>query len=117
MSAQGPACGYKVWMNRIYDAGEIVSVNEYLTGEIKRVLGVLDSHLGTTGGPYLLGPNISYADLAFVPHYLMLSVFVPGYGPHDAAAEYPHFTAWLERLKERPAVKKIMAMKAALVEE
>ena len=45
MSAQGPACGYKVWMNRIYDAGQIVSANEYLTGEIKRVLGVLDGHL------------------------------------------------------------------------
>ena len=114
MSAQGPACGYKVWMNRIYDAGQIVSANEYLTGEIKRVLGVLDGHLGTTGGPYLLGPNISYADLAFVPHYLMLSVFMPGYDP---ATEYPHFNAWLQRLKERPTVKKIVAMKAALVEQ
>ncbi|KAM3457856.1 hypothetical protein MY3296_000929 [Beauveria thailandica] len=112
MSAQAPVIGYKVWMGRTYDASQIVSANEFLTLEIKRVLGVLDTHLAKSGGPYLLGAKVSYADLAFVPHYMMLPLFVPGY---DAAAEYPHFAAWLAALKERPAVKKIAATKAALV--
>ncbi|KAM0741337.1 hypothetical protein ACQRIT_004194 [Beauveria bassiana] len=111
MSAQAPVIGYKVWMGRTYDASQIVSANEFLTLEIKRVLGVLDKHLAKTGGPYLLGAKVSYADLAFVPHYMMLPLFVPGYDP---ATEYPHFAAWLAALKERPAVKKIAATKAAL---
>ncbi|KAM0669230.1 hypothetical protein ACQRIU_002792 [Beauveria bassiana] len=111
MSAQAPVIGYKVWMGRTYDASQIVSANEFLTLEIKRVLGVLDKHLAKTGGPYLLGAKVTYADLAFVPHYMMLPLFVPGYDP---ATEYPHFAAWLAALKERPAVKKIAATKAAL---
>ncbi|EJP62797.1 Glutathione S-transferase 2 [Beauveria bassiana] len=111
MSAQAPVIGYKVWMGRTYDASQIVSANEFLTLEIKRVLGVLDKHLAKMGGPYLLGSKVSYADLAFVPHYMMLPLFVPDYDP---ATEYPHFAAWLAALKERPAVKKIAATKAAL---
>ncbi|KAM3482415.1 hypothetical protein MY8738_003951 [Beauveria namnaoensis] len=111
MSAQAPVIGYKVWMGRTYDASQIVSANEFLTLEIKRVLGVLDKHLAKTGGPYLLGAKVSYADLAFVPHYMMLPLFVPGYDP---ATDYPHYAAWLAALKERPAVKKIAATKAAL---
>ncbi|KAJ3497542.1 hypothetical protein NLG97_g1821 [Lecanicillium saksenae] len=110
MSGQAPVIGYKVWMGRTYEASQIVSANEFLTAEIKRVLGVLDKQIAK-GGPYLLGAKISYADLAFVPHYMMLPLFVPDYNP---ATEYPHFAAWLEKLTERPAVKKIAATKAAL---
>lgn len=111
MSAQAPAIGYKVWLGRTYEASEIVAGNEFLTVEIKRGLGVIDRQLAKNGGPYLLGAKVSYADLAFVPHYMMLPLFVPNYDP---ATEFPHFAAWLEMLKERPAVKKIAATKAAL---
>ncbi|KAH9906349.1 glutathione-s-transferase [Xylariomycetidae sp. FL2044] len=111
MSAQGPACGYKVWMGRLYDAEKLGAPNEYLGNEIKRVIGVLDSHLAKTGGPYLLGSKCSYADLVFVPHFTVLSMFLPGYDP---SMEYTHFDAWQRTLKERPAVKKVLATKAAL---
>jgi glutathione S-transferase len=111
MSAQGPVIGYKVWMNRTYAPEALVAANEFLTKEIKRVVGVLDSQLRRGKGPFLLGPKMLYADLVFVPHYLMLSLFVPGYDP---AVEYPHFAAWLGRMKDQPSVKKIVAAKEEL---
>ncbi|KAI1082139.1 glutathione-s-transferase [Whalleya microplaca] len=109
-SSPGPACGYKVWMGRLYKADQIGAANEYLGNEIKRVLGVINNHLAKTGGPYLLGSKCSYADLVFVPHYSMLTVFLPDYDP---ASEFPHFASWLGTLKERPVVKKVLAARAA----
>jgi glutathione S-transferase len=98
-------------MNRTYAAEDLVAADEYFTKEIQRVVGVLDRQLQTRKGPYLLGANISYADLVFVPHYLMLHLFVPGYNP---APECPRFAAWLDGLKRRPSVQRIVAVKAAL---
>ncbi|KAL2177665.1 glutathione S-transferase [Thermothelomyces heterothallicus CBS 202.75] len=111
MSAQGPACDHKVWLNRTYAANDLDAANEYFTKDIKRVISVLDSQLRRRKGPFLLGPNISYADLTFVPHYLMRSLFVAGYDP---AIEHPDFAAWSERLKSRPSVQKIVAVKEEL---
>ncbi|EKG09554.1 Glutathione S-transferase [Macrophomina phaseolina MS6] len=112
MSAQGPSCGSKVWLGRTYAEADVACALEYFTKEIKRIIGVLDEHLRRTGDPYLVGQMASYADLAFVPMYLMIDVFVPGYSP---AEEFPYFGQWLDRLLARPAVQKVVADKKALV--
>ncbi|KAH7325627.1 glutathione-s-transferase [Stachybotrys elegans] len=111
MSSQGPACGFKVWINRTYAVEDTVVANEYLGREIKRIIGILDSHLKKTGNLYIVGSKISFADLVWVPHFLMLDVFLPGYNP---GTEYPSFTSWLYRLKGRASVQSIQAAKSAL---
>ncbi|KAJ5658156.1 glutathione-s-transferase [Penicillium longicatenatum] len=113
MSAQGPSCGYKLRMGQVYDAKELVAANDYLSKDIKRLMGVLDTHLRQSGGPYLLGPQVSYADLCYVPLYSMLPVFLPDYDV-ETQSDFPHFAAWWTKVVERPAVTKVMETRAAL---
>ena len=98
-------------MGRTYHPDELVAANEFLSKEIKRLIGVIDSHLRRSGGLYLVGDKVTYADLSFVPFTLVLGLFVPGYDP---APEYPFFALWLSRLMERPSVKKIIEVRASL---
>jgi glutathione S-transferase len=56
---------------------------------------------------YLVGNEVSYADLAFIPwqrsyeHFLILE--------WNFKDEVPEFAAWRERLMERESVKKVNA--------
>lgn len=45
----------------------ITSAIERYGNEIRRVLGVIDLHLKTTGQEYLIGSKVTYVDLLFVP--------------------------------------------------
>lgn len=81
----------------------LISVIERFQKEVKRVTGVIDGHLKKTGKPYLVGDKISYVDLAWIPWFRGVGNYlIPDW---DYAAEYPHFTAWLKSLLDRPAVK------------
>jgi glutathione S-transferase len=77
---------------------------------VKRTLGTVDSAL--TGKTYLVGEKCTIADLAFVNWDLMLDVALKG--DKQAATKeqrekmYPNWSAWHERLLERPAVQKMM---------
>jgi len=72
---------------------------------------VLDA--GLEGKEYLVGNKCSYADLSFVMWYGGIG-FIDKSGEIDKAmAECKNFSAWMDRLKSRPAVKKLLADKAA----
>jgi glutathione S-transferase len=84
-------------------------VIERFEKEAKRVTGVIDSHLKKTGQEYLVGDKATYADISFIPWYRAFMAFaMPDWKYED---EFPYFTAWLNRLLERPAVQKIYARK------
>jgi glutathione S-transferase len=68
--------------------------------ETKRLYGVLDKHLGSKDGSYLVGDKVTIADIAH-------------YGWIDAAswagvdvAEFPNLKKWLDTMDKRPAVVK-----------
>lgn len=93
----------------LYHPEKIDSCLERYGNEIRRVLGVIDSHLKKTGRQYLVGDKCSYADLAFMPwHWLLLSPpHVNGEDfPNEWKEKYPTAWAWNERVQQRPAVKK-----------
>lgn len=65
------------------------------------------------GKEYLVGNKCSYADLSFVTWYQMVGYIDKSGETDKAIAECKNFTAWMDRLKSRPAVKKVLADKAA----
>lgn len=70
---------------------------------------VLDNWL--EGKEYLVGNKCTYADLSFITWYVIIPLmFQEG---EDLAKLYPNWHAWLERLKARPAVKKVLDEKEA----
>ena len=61
---------------------------------------------------WLVGGKCSFADLAFVPWYGMVS-FVDQESTLHLDKECPHYAKWMKALLDRPAVKKVMADKQA----
>ena len=66
---------------------------------------VIDAHLKKHETPYLLGGNVSYADLAFVSWSSNYKGLMPEW---DFEKDAPHFADWKRRLEERPAVKDVL---------
>jgi glutathione S-transferase len=108
MSGQGPYFGQKAWFSNFHHE-KLPSAEERYANEIRRVLGVIDSHLKKQGTPYLVGDKATYADLAWVTWNSLLGWLMPDL---DVAKEFPEFHAWNERLASRPAVKKVLADQA-----
>lgn len=104
----GPYFGQRAWFT-LYHSEKVQSCLDRYGDEIKRVLGVIESHLKKTGKPYLVGDKCTYADLAFMPwHWLIV------YPPHlmgegfveEFKKNYPKTWEWDQKLNERPSVKK-----------
>jgi GST-like protein len=97
MSAVGPMMGQLGWARR---ANVPAGIERY-EGEVKRLYGVLDGALAKR--PYLAG-EYSIADIATYPwavaHQFMKLDVTP----------WANVRAWLDRVGERPAVKKAMAL-------
>jgi len=74
--------------------------------ETKRLLDVLDKHLGA-GGPYVCGEQYTIADMAIWP---WMGALVLGrlYGAAEFldAQSYKNVMAWANRINERPGVKR-----------
>lgn len=81
------------------------SAEERYANEIKRVLGVVDAHLKKQRTSYLVGDKCTYADLAWIPWDRSLSFTMPEV---DFEKEFPLYSAWNQRLLERPEVKKVL---------
>jgi glutathione S-transferase len=67
--------------------------------EVKRLLGVLENHLSTSG-PYIVGSHFTIADITnwtWVSNYTRFGF---------TAADYPHIQKWIDLVGEREAVKK-----------
>jgi len=108
ISGQGPYYGQAAWFS-FYHPEKIPSAIERYKKEMQRVMGVLDSVLGTS--KYLVGDKCTYADLSFITWALM--------GPPllaedkvDIAGTYPKYHAWMESMLARPAVSKVLEDKA-----
>lgn len=109
MSGQGPYFGQRVWFTR-YHPEKIQSAQDRYSGEIRRVLEVLDKHLKTAGTEYLVGNKYTYADLSFIPWNMLLPfIFEDGSDAFHAQVEkeLPHYWAWWQRCFNRPAVQKM----------
>ena len=85
------------------------SAKERYYNEIKRVTSVLEGHLKKqkkgTDGPWMVGGKFSYADLALLPWQNIMATMM------KEAVDLTEFTdvaGWLERLRSRPALKKVL---------
>ncbi|KAK5721300.1 hypothetical protein LTR17_014670 [Elasticomyces elasticus] len=109
MSGQGPYFGQRAWFVLYHPEKNLTSCLDRYGNEIKRVLGVIDSHLKKSGRPYLCGDQCSYADVMFVPWHWLLTQkpFLMG---EDFVSEwqkdYPTCWEWAQKLEQRPAVNK-----------
>jgi glutathione S-transferase len=117
-TGQGPYYGQAVWFIRYHPERLQSAVDRYV-GEIKRVSGVLETHLakqkeehgGKDGfdGPWLVGNKLSYVDFAFVPWQASLPTILPA-GEYDYNEdEFPTVKEWLAKLGARESVKKAIA--------
>ena len=111
VSGQGPYFGQAAWFH-FFHSEKLPSARERYLKEISRVTKVLDAAL--KGKDYLVANRITYADLAFITWYgLAPRVDVDGTGYWaKTLEETPNFKAWLDRLNDRPTVKKINEQRA-----
>jgi glutathione S-transferase len=69
---------------------------------------VLDGHLKAqpkgADGPWLVGGKYSFADMSFVPW----QNYAYGFKDVIDLSEYTAVADWMERMKARPAVKKVL---------
>lgn len=101
-------------MEQFHPEKNITSAIDRYATEIKRVTGVIDSHLSKTGNQYLVGDKVCFADLMFVPwdRLALGDGMGPGGGLGDKFREtewqqnYPKAYAWHQKLLERDSVKK-----------
>lgn len=106
-TSKGPYFGQLAWFKKFHPE-PVPSAEERYSNEVKRVSGVLEGYLKrqkTNGdGPWLVGDRISYADISFLSWQLIAVTFFAGaYDP----SEFPTVTAWVEKMKNRPAIKKV----------
>ncbi|KAH6668428.1 glutathione S-transferase [Halenospora varia] len=106
MSGQGPYFGQSAWFNHFHPE-KIASAQDRYKDQIKRVYRVLDTHL--QGKQYLVGEKCTVADIAFITWFTMVPwIFGDEMESLEIAKNYPNYHSWLERLMERPAVKKTL---------
>jgi glutathione S-transferase len=96
-----------VWFTRFHPE-QIQSAKDRYYAEIKRVTSVLDGHLKKqekgADGPWLVGGKYSFADMAFVPW----QNYAYGFKDVIDLSEYTAVADWMERLKNRAAIKKVL---------
>lgn len=81
-----------------------------------RVFYVLNLALEQSGKEYLVGDKCTIADLIFVMwDYVSPYFFGEEYATMELDKKYPKYWAWRERLMARPAVKKVLADKMAVM--
>ncbi|KFY72621.1 hypothetical protein V499_07244 [Pseudogymnoascus sp. VKM F-103] len=82
---------------------QLPSVVDRYVNEIRRVSGVLNGVL--QGKEFLVGGKYSYADASFVMWYAIAPLFADRI---NLATDFPALNVWLERIKARPAISKII---------
>ncbi|KAL3462286.1 glutathione S-transferase [Aspergillus heterothallicus] len=109
MSGQGPYFGQFTWFTKFHPEKVQSAVDRYLN-EIRRVSGVLDGVLKDR--EYLVGDRFSYADAAFLPWFDSLLIFT---NEIKWEIEFPHLTAWLDKIRTRPAIAKVWEERAKAI--
>jgi glutathione S-transferase len=116
-SGQGPYFGQAGWFRHLH-AEQLPSAIERYSGEVRRVLGVLDGALAAkpAGGQWLVGDKMTFADMAFAPwNFRLAEVLVQSWD--EVWAGLPHARAWHERMVELPSWKRSMEHRARLMDE
>lgn len=109
VSGQGPYFGQAIHFGQ-YHSEPLPSATERYVKEVRRVTEVLNRAL--EGKTYLVGEKFSYADLAFLPWFLIayfpwFSRSSPGAWSEDIKLdEFPNTATWLRRIQARPATSK-----------
>ncbi|KAF2220035.1 glutathione S-transferase [Elsinoe ampelina] len=106
MSGQGPYYGQSTWFSFLHHE-KLPSAQKRYEDEIHRVLGVIDGHLERTGRQWLVGDNMCFADLMFVPWNTLLSMVM--FGPQfevEWKEKFPKCYEWHQRLLQVESVMK-----------
>lgn len=90
---------------RNYHPEKVPSAVERYANEVLRVTMVLNNVL--EGKQWLVGDKCTYADLSFI-HWAKGAPLLLGDKQVDFKKEYPNYDAWLQRMIERPAVKRML---------
>jgi len=106
VSGQGPYYGQKAWFSN-YHPEKVPSAEERYANEIKRVIKVIEAHLTKTGGKWLVGDKVTYADLAWLPWENVALSWLLQDGNAWAEKEAPKYLAWIGSLKELESWKKV----------
>ena len=109
-SGQGPYYGQAGWFV-MFHPEKIQSAIDRYVGEINRVTGVLEAHLGKRkeegmDEPWMVGNKCSYVDLAFVTWQTMINKFVTK-EQYDQA-KFPEVDAWMARMYRRESVESVI---------
>ena len=105
MGGVGPMLG-QAHHFRLYAPEKIdYAVNRY-TNEANRLYGVMDKRLSTS--KFIAGSTYSIADIAIFPWLRSWQ------NQGIEWADYPHLKAWFDKLTERPAVKRGVAVLAEM---
>jgi glutathione S-transferase len=105
MSGQGPYFGQKGWFQLMHPE-KVQSALDRYDKEIERVTGVIDYHLNKQATDYLVGNDVTYADLMFIPWFRVSESLL---NPDTDRSQWPRYQAWLSRLVARPAVARVLA--------
>ncbi|KAI3336880.1 glutathione S-transferase [Xylariaceae sp. AK1471] len=117
VSGQGPYFGQLGWFENHHHE-KLPSAIERYKNEVKRVIGVIDGHLAKSGTDFLVGDKLTYADLMFIPYFKSVGKGSITLMAKDIdTAQWAHYTAWMERLHDRPAVAKIAKIYADVWEQ
>ena len=107
VSGQGPYFGQAMWF-KVFHPEKVQSAQDRYINEIRRVSGMLNRAL--EGKEWLVGDKYSYADLSFLSWYESVKRILTD--QFDILVEFPHLSAWLDRIRARPAVAKVLKAKA-----
>lgn len=111
MSGQGPMFGQKMWFTHFHAQKDVASALERYANEVKRLMGVVEAHLGdkrkklgldAEAPVWLAGDKCTYADLSFVPWNVISRVALFPEGGLDEE-KYPEYWKWHDNLVSRPA--------------
>jgi glutathione S-transferase len=118
MSGQGPYYGQASWFMRFHPE-KVQSALDRYANEVKRIVGVIDAHLRkqaaeyNTKEPWLVGNKVAYVDLMFVMWDIILRD--GQLAGENSLEEFTYWADWARRLRERPAVKKVVDHRYAMI--
>jgi glutathione S-transferase len=113
ISGQGPYFGQAAWFVRLHHEKLPSAIKRY-QDQVVRVFYVLN--LALEGKEWLVGDKCTVADLMFVTWDVGSPyIFGDEFEGLEIPKKYPAYWAWKQRLLERPAVKKVLAEKAAIM--
>lgn len=110
VSGQGPYFGQAVWFT-VYHTEKLPGVIGRYINEVRQVSSILDGVLQDK--EFLVGGNFSYADASFATWYAIMYLFADKL---NVETDFPSLNAWLNRMRARPAIAKILKDREAAME-